>query len=183
MPPLKFFTNPARNYSDGATRCSTGREMEVIEKQSRLPSTTFNLSVFVGAFLSFVAVTSVGAGANPKSHLLLDRLPDAHSTELRLVMIGIEGCPFCMRWESQVGQSYSKSAEAKIAPLVRVRIGSESLMKFEKIKYTPTFLVLKGTTEIGRIAGYRGADPFWEELGHILNRNELRPRSHVEGQP
>ena len=65
---------------------------------------------------------------------ILDELPKAKATEIRLVMVSLQGCPFCLRWERQVGYSYSKTAEAKFAPLVRVKFGAASLSGLAKIK-------------------------------------------------
>ncbi len=137
---------------------------------------------FVFCLLVAVTMTSF-ARADEKPSPLLDNLPHASDTEFRLVMVAIEGCPFCMRWQSQVGHLYPKSAEAKRVPLVKVRFGSKTLAGFKKIKYTPTFLVLRGQTEIGRIAGYPGADPFWEELGIILNKHDAQPDPTNKARP
>ncbi len=143
----------------------------------------FGVGFLILAGLLFFATTTLPARADKTSGPLLDQLPQATQGELRLVMVAIDGCLFCMRWEQQVGHIYPKSSEAKVAPLVRVRFGSETLARFKKIKYTPTFLVLRGANEIGRIAGYPGADPFWEELGIILKQNDAQPVSLKKDQP
>lgn len=142
-------------------------------------------AIFVAAIgcLLALAIPSTNTIAGTQHPTILDHLPAAPDHQVRLVMVSINGCPFCMRWEAQVGHIYPKSSEAKVAPLVRVKFGSKTLAGFEKIKYTPTFLVLKGATEIGRIAGYPGADPFWEELNIILKQHGVQPKSMKEGRP
>ncbi|MCH9765959.1 MAG: hypothetical protein K0U34_08215 [Alphaproteobacteria bacterium] len=111
------------------------------------------------------ASRSVGAGHQGQLH---DDLPAADSGRVRLVMVAIVGCPFCLRWERRVGHAYPTSAQGKFASLIRVKLGAQGLTKFRNIKYTPTFLVLNGQEEIGRISGFPGAEPFWEELDEIL---------------
>lgn len=97
-------------------------------------------------------------------------LPPRVNGQISLVMVSLAGCPFCLKWEREVGQAYAASAYAQRAPLVRVRFGSSSLADFEPIKFTPTFLLLNGRREIGRIPGYPGRDGFWDELSLILDQ-------------
>ena len=42
------------------------------------------------------------------------------------------------------------------------------------IRYTPTFVVLDGDAEIGRIVGYPGPDIFWGYLSELIQRLDKR---------
>jgi hypothetical protein len=88
----------------------------------------------------------------------------AHS----LVMIEDAGCVYCIRWHAEVGDAYANSAEGRFAPLDRRRIGDPDIAALRNVRYTPTFVLLRGTVEIGRITGYPGADPFWELLAGLM---------------
>jgi len=140
-------------------------------------------ALIFSAILTSLITMASPARAETQPGPILNDLPAASDNALRLVMVAIEGCPFCIRWQRQVGHIYSKSAEGKMAPLVRVRFGAKTLASFKNIKYTPTFLILRGKTEIGRIAGYPGADPFWEELGLILKKHKGQAKPKDEVQP
>lgn len=153
-----------------------------VQQQTFVFYKQYAILVAVISVLSVCVIPSTLTFAGSPQPPLLDHLPPAVDDQVRLVMVSLEGCPFCMRWEAQVGHIYPKSSEAKVAPLVRVRFGSDTLAGF-KIKYTPTFLVLKGASEIGRIAGYPGADPFWEELGIILKQHGVQTDPKKEVQP
>jgi hypothetical protein len=90
---------------------------------------------------------------------------------VRLLMVEQAGCVYCLRWDREVGVAYPKSPQGRFAPLVRRPIGHEDLRRLvPPAVYTPTFVVLDGAREIGRIVGYPGADFFWEELDVILAR-------------
>ena len=43
---------------------------------------------------------------------------DLRSAPAVLVMVRDPGCPYCARWEAEVGHSYRASKEGKFAPLV-----------------------------------------------------------------
>lgn len=134
-------------------------------------------------FILATIAVSGSFSANLAQANLLNALPQLEEQELRLVMVAIEGCPFCMRFDQQVGVDYPKSPEAKRAPLLRVRFGSESLAHFKEIKFTPTFLLVQGNVEVGRIAGYPGRDAFWEELNALLNGQGAGDRSKAGTEP
>lgn len=107
---------------------------------------------------------------------LLVALPGLRAGEpepARLLMVEEPGCRFCMRWDADVGGAYAKSAEARLAPLVRIRRNAPELEGLKPAVYTPTFILVKGTREVGRITGYPGASFFWEELGQLLEEAGL----------
>ena len=93
----------------------------------------------------------------------------AHASErFKLVMVEAAGCVYCARWHAEVGHAYTNSAEGRFAPLQRVSIGDPSLSYLGGLQYTPTFVLVEGQREIGRITGYPGADFFWSLLAGLL---------------
>ena len=81
------------------------------------------------------------------------------------------GCEWCEIWDEEIGVSYAKTTEATILPLRRVDIDDDrpaDLQHLEGLVYTPTFIVMVGGRETGRIIGYPGEDFFWQLLNEIL---------------
>ncbi len=90
-----------------------------------------------------------------------------------LVMFETLGCPWCMAWDKEVGVVYHKTAEGRTAPLRRRDIGDPrppELAALPGIMYTPTFVLMDGGREVGRIVGYLGEDHFWGLLGELFQR-------------
>jgi thioredoxin-related protein len=90
-----------------------------------------------------------------------------------LVMVEEAGCIYCRRWHAEVGEAYAKSAEGRFAPLKRVAIGAPELSRLTGLRFTPTFVLMQGDREIGRITGYPGADFFWGLLGELLAKTSF----------
>ena len=111
-------------------------------------------TVFGFLFAAFVlAVSSAGAIA------------------AELLMFDDKGCPYCRRWDAEIGPGYAKSAEGRRAPLRRVRLASgapDGIKLSRPVTITPTFVVVEGGREVGRVVGYPGADFFYEALGEVL---------------
>ena len=90
-----------------------------------------------------------------------------------LVMLEEHGCPWCERWNEEVGVIYHKTPEGKQAPLRRLDIHQPlpiDLRFLAKGGYTPSFILVDDGREIGRIRGYPGEDFFWGLLGQILKK-------------
>ena len=90
-----------------------------------------------------------------------------------LIMLEEHGCPWCERWNEEVGVVYHKTPEGKRAPLRRIDIHDPlpvDLRFLVKGGYTPTFVLVDNGREIGRIRGYPGEDFFWGLLGQMLKR-------------
>ncbi len=85
-----------------------------------------------------------------------------------LVMVETTSCIYCIRWHQEVGPGYTRSAEGAFAPLQRLNLGDPGLSHIKNLRYTPTFVLLDGEREIGRIVGYPGADFFWGLLADLL---------------
>jgi hypothetical protein len=92
----------------------------------------------------------------------------AAASGVRLIMVQEPDCRFCRQWEADIGPRYARSAEGRFAPLERVRRNAPAISGLAPVVYTPTFIVLRGGEEIGRITGYPGPEYFWEELDPIL---------------
>jgi hypothetical protein len=90
-----------------------------------------------------------------------------------LVMVEDDGCVYCVRWHREVGDAYAKSAEGQFAPLDRRRIRDPDIAFLRNVRYTPTFVLVRGEEEIGRITGYPGADFFWQLLAELLAKTDF----------
>ena len=95
-----------------------------------------------------------------------------------LVMFETKACPWCAAWQRDVGAIYHKTPEAETAPLRRVDLDTPRPADLEAVRrvvYTPTLVLMDQGREIGRIAGYPGADHFWGLLAGLLEK--LAPAS------
>lgn len=117
--------------------------------------TRFNRRWVVGGMITFAASGLVTPVANAAA---------AHS----LIMIEDDGCVYCVRWHKEVGQAYDKSPEGRFAPLDRRRMRDPGIAFLRNVRYTPTFVLVRGDEEIGRITGYPGADFFWQLLAELF---------------
>ena len=89
-----------------------------------------------------------------------------------LVMFARAGCPYCERFDREIGLIYGRSHEGKIAPLRRVDIHQAipSDLKFIAMEpLTPVFVLVDHGSEIGRIRGYPGEDNFWGLLAGLMD--------------
>lgn len=97
--------------------------------------------------------------------------PAGAATEL--LMFEERGCPWCRRWRVEVGQAYANSPEGKRAPLRVLDIHvprPRSIAFAAPIRATPTFVLVDGGREVGRITGYPGADFFWGMLEVLIRK-------------
>jgi thioredoxin-related protein len=95
----------------------------------------------------------------------------APAAAAELVMFEAAGCPYCARWNRAIAPIYPKTDEGKRAPLRRVDIAAPrpaDLAAIAGIVYTPTFVLMDGGREIGRIVGYGGDEIFWSLLADIV---------------
>ena len=91
-----------------------------------------------------------------------------------LVMFESSICEYCEMWHEELGDVYAKTDEGRQAPLRRVDIYDErpaDLKDIRGIHFTPTFVLLDGSREVGRIMGYPGESFFWEQLSIILKHS------------
>ena len=90
-----------------------------------------------------------------------------------LILFESAGCVWCEAWDTEIGEIYAKAGEAQVAPLRRVDIHDQrpaDLADVRGIVYTPTFVLMEGGDEIGRITGYAGEEFFWGLLGIELKK-------------
>lgn len=123
-----------------------------------LPRTPSRLRSFWGALALLIVLLPAPALANAKEHV-------------HLLMVDQAGCVYCLRWDRDVGTAYPKTPQGRFAPLVRRPLDHPDVRRLSPpAVYTPTFIVIDGAREVGRIVGYPGPDFFWEELDQILTR-------------
>jgi hypothetical protein len=90
-----------------------------------------------------------------------------------LLVIESARCPYCVAWEREIGHVYSKTPEGQRAPLRHFNIGEPrpaGLAGIDLVTVTPSFILVEGGREIGRIEGYSGPRSFWPELRGLLAR-------------
>ena len=101
-----------------------------------------------------------------------------------LVVFGSKRCPYCLAWEREIGRIYPRTGEARLAPLRRVDIEERrpaDLTHLKAVHVSPTFVLVDGGQEVGRIVGYSGDQFFWPELKRLLSR--LHPGSPRAAYP
>ena len=93
-----------------------------------------------------------------------------------LLMLEEEGCGWCEAWDEEVGQAYNKTDLGKLLPLKKLDIDSPTLSAYKlsrPVMFTPTFIVVDGSSEVGRITGYLGDYQFWSLLEEFITRVPL----------
>jgi hypothetical protein len=97
-----------------------------------------------------------------------------------LVMYERDGCPWCLRWHQDIGTGYPKSEEGQRAPLRVVR-SSDPIAVGASLKapltMAPTFVLVSGGREVGRIVGYPGAEFFYGLLDELISRLDKQAAS------
>ena len=97
-----------------------------------------------------------------------------------LMMVEEPGCHFCRKWDAEIGPGYPSTAEGRFAPLKRVRRSAPELQGLAPVIYTPTFIVMREGRELGRLAGYPGADYFYPELTPLLAAAGFAPATKTD---
>jgi thioredoxin-related protein len=104
------------------------------------------------------------------------------SSAAELVMFQQGGCVWCARWDREVGPVYDKTTEAKLLPLRRVDISQQTatgVILAARVIYTPTFVVVEGGREIGRITGFINDEAFWGLLDALAAKLERPPEPKI----
>jgi thioredoxin-related protein len=104
----------------------------------------------------------------------------AQATASELVMFERDGCAWCQRWNKEIGTVYDRTQEAQRLPLRRVNLDRQTagITLKEPVRYSPTFVVVDGGAEVGRITGYSNDDSFWGLLGALLGKLPPSPAPH-----
>jgi thioredoxin-related protein len=96
----------------------------------------------------------------------------ARAEAATLVMVEWEGCAYCQRFHREVGPEYSDNRAGQLAPLRPVSITKwpADLKGLRRVHAVPYFILIDKGREVGRFAGYSGADRFWNSLNSLLSR-------------
>nr|WP_208995215.1 thioredoxin family protein [Roseibium hamelinense] len=86
-----------------------------------------------------------------------------------------DGCSWCAKWDDEIAHIYPKTAEGKTAPLKRFDLFSETpdVTFKNRVRFTPTFVLVQNGVEVGRIEGYPGEDFFWSLLTMMFKRANI----------
>lgn len=108
-------------------------------------------------FLAALALITLPAAADP----------------LRLLMVEKDSCIYCEAWDRNIGPGYAASDAGRAAPLMRVDIDGpypDGLALARRPFVTPTFILLDGGSEVGRLEGHMTAAQFWPALNALLDQ-------------
>ncbi|MBB5222806.1 hypothetical protein HNP73_002742 [Amaricoccus macauensis] len=100
-------------------------------------------------------------------------MPGAAWAQLSMVMVEQEGCVWCARWNTEIAEIWPKTREGQAAPLRRVDLNAPlpGDLEFDSPpRITPTFVLMDGPVELGRIEGYAGDQLFWMMITVIFDR-------------
>lgn len=103
-------------------------------------------------------------------------LPLAAVAEQFLYMAEEDGCFWCARWNKEISAAYPKTPEGQAAPLRRFDIHADhpqGVTFAARVRFTPTFILVKDGQEMNRIEGYPGEDFFWGLLGTMLESADV----------
>ena len=88
-----------------------------------------------------------------------------------------DGCPWCARWDREIGPIYPKTEVGRRVPLRMIDLDRErtgSVRIRSPIHYTPTFVLVENGEEVGRIEGYPGDAFFWGLLERLVEKLPAR---------
>ncbi len=99
----------------------------------------------------------------------------AWAAELRLLMFEQPGCLYCARWDAEIAAQYPLTDEGRAAPVQRLQMRDPLPSGVElarPVTFTPTFVLMAGEVEFGRLEGYPGEDFFWPMLARLIGQAE-----------
>lgn len=88
------------------------------------------------------------------------------------------GCGWCLRFDREIAPVYPKTEEGRLAPLRRLDIDEGDVSNVDLIvpvRYVPTFVLVEGGREVGRIPGYAGEEAFWGLLADLTKKLSRKP--------
>lgn len=99
-----------------------------------------------------------------------------------LVMFERAGCPYCVRWDREVGAVYPLTPQGRQAPLRKVNLdkGKPAIALETPVRFSPTFVLMKDGREVGRITGYMDNAMFWGVFAKMIERHTT---SETQGAP
>lgn len=83
------------------------------------------------------------------------------------------GCTWCQTWDRAIGPAYPRTEAGARAPVRMVDLDRDpapAVTLARPVRYTPTFVLVEGDREVGRIEGYPGEDFFWGLLDRLIAR-------------
>ena len=94
-----------------------------------------------------------------------------------LLVVDQANCPYCERFEREIAPAWPNTEHGRAAPLRRVDLHApwpDDLAAVSRPDLTPTFVLVDGGEELGRLAGYPGDEHFWFLIGQLLERLDER---------
>ena len=152
-----------------------GKGFRALSSETSVSRRSLLLACWRGGLLGLVGTAMLAAV--PAASSLAAIVEPAGPTGVRLFMVEDVGCPFCAKWDREIGTAYPVSAEGRFAPLVRRLRRDPDIAFLKDIVYSPTFVAVRDGVEIGRIVGYPGADFFWPMLVDILVKAGFKPET------
>ena len=128
---------------------------------------------------AIIALRAIGAGFVLFCAAIISAYGPALATETpsgyALYMIERDGCIECARWNAEIGGIYDKTEFGEIAPLTRLDILAKApagIAFDRRIRFTPTFVLVRDGAEVGRIEGHPGDEYFWFLLEKLIDTAE-----------
>jgi hypothetical protein len=103
-----------------------------------------------------------------------------------LVMYRRDGCPWCARWDREIGPIYPTTELGRRAPLRMVNLDGDrdhSVDLRSPVIYTPTFVLVEDGREVARLEGYPGEDFFWGLIEQMVARLPAEKRQGQSALP
>jgi hypothetical protein len=97
----------------------------------------------------------------------------ASASAAELVMYRRDGCPWCARWDREIGPIYPRTELSRRAPLRMVDLDGDRDRSVElrsPVIYTPTFVLVEAGREVARLEGHPGEDFFWGLIEQMVAR-------------
>lgn len=129
------------------------------------------------------AVTGLATAGTASAGEVDIRSVDWTASPNRLLMVEARGCIYCETWKREIGPGYPESAEGKAAPLLVTDINGpwpDGVALERRPVITPTFILLQGGKEMGRIEGYPGDNFFYPLIDEMLAKAGLSPDDRKE---
>ena len=159
-----MFLHPARpEYRTGIFSLRTARSYIKYSKyticceQKHRPYSPMLKSLFIPMIIAFSTGLFAGGFANAQT--------------AELVVVTRDGCVWCNRWNAEIAPIYPKTEEGRVAPIREINISDgwpDDLATIRREPLTPSFILISGGVEIGRLRGYSGDEFFWFLLGELL---------------
>lgn len=103
-----------------------------------------------------------------------------------MVMYRRDGCPWCAKWDREIGPVYPKTDVGRRLPLWTVNLDRDKDLpvSHRPIRYAPTFVLVEDGKEVSRIEGYPGDEFFWVRLASLLTvLDQSRAQAASAGSP